>query len=92
MHAHEYQYERVPHACLSGKLKGNQGLTCVCAMFAVCMLLAVTVMYFHRQTVALESSLGPFDFYIRGVMNQWKPDSGELDFQFTKVCVYVCVC
>ncbi len=35
--------------------------------------------------MALESSLGPFDFYIRGVMNAWKPESGELDFQFNKV-------
>ncbi|KAG2453345.1 hypothetical protein HYH02_001569 [Chlamydomonas schloesseri] len=37
------------------------------------------------KTVALESSIGPFEFFIRGVMNAWKPESGELDFQFNKV-------
>ncbi|EFJ48173.1 hypothetical protein VOLCADRAFT_104865 [Volvox carteri f. nagariensis] len=37
------------------------------------------------KTLALESSLGPFDFFIRGKMNSWRPETGELDFQFNKV-------
>ncbi|KXZ51354.1 hypothetical protein GPECTOR_13g842 [Gonium pectorale] len=38
-----------------------------------------------NKTVALESSIGPFEFFIRGTMSAWRPESGELDFQFTKV-------
>lgn len=40
------------------------------------------------QALALESSIGPFDFYIRGVMNAWKPEEAALDFQFNKVDIH----
>ncbi|GLC41469.1 hypothetical protein PLESTB_001008400 [Pleodorina starrii] len=40
------------------------------------------------KTLALESSIGPFEFFIRGVMSSWRPESGELDFQFNKVDIH----
>ncbi|GLI66571.1 hypothetical protein VaNZ11_010465 [Volvox africanus] len=40
------------------------------------------------KTLALESSIGPFEFFIRGVMSSWRPEVGELDFQFNKVDIY----
>ncbi|GFR42976.1 hypothetical protein Agub_g3975 [Astrephomene gubernaculifera] len=40
------------------------------------------------KTVVLESTLGPFEFFIRGVMASWRPESGELQFQFTKVDIH----
>lgn len=42
----------------------------------------------NTKALALESSIGPFDFYIRGVMNAWKPEEAALDFQFNKVDIH----
>ncbi|PNH02826.1 hypothetical protein TSOC_011172 [Tetrabaena socialis] len=40
------------------------------------------------RTLALESAIGPFEFFIRGVMAAWRPEVGALDFQFTKVDIH----
>ncbi|GIL88749.1 hypothetical protein Vretimale_17190 [Volvox reticuliferus] len=40
------------------------------------------------KTLVLESSIGPFEFFVRGVMSSWRPEVGDLDFQFNKVDIY----
>lgn len=43
------------------------------------------------QALALESEIGPFSFFIRGLVSGWRADggangsTGELDFQFNQV-------
>ncbi|KAG2489911.1 hypothetical protein HYH03_011548 [Edaphochlamys debaryana] len=42
----------------------------------------------QTKDLSLESALGPLDFFIRGRMNAWRPESGELEFQFNKVDIH----
>ncbi|GBF89511.1 hypothetical protein Rsub_02083 [Raphidocelis subcapitata] len=37
------------------------------------------------KAISLESELGPFRFVIGGAISGWRPESGELDFQFSAV-------
>lgn len=37
------------------------------------------------QRIALESTVGPFSFFIKGVVSAWRPEERGLDFQFNAV-------
>lgn len=46
------------------------------------------VLQLASKEMALESSVGPFGFYIRGAVAGWRAEGGQLDFQFNKVDIH----